>query len=71
MKAPSFSEGDEVRAQGRYGVNRVVAVRPNITRPDGTNDGHGYFVQGGKLGRVTMHLSGELRPFQLGMSEVN
>lgn len=70
MKPPTHGTGDTVKAPGRYGVQSVVGVIPNLTRPDGDNDGHGYIVQGGKGGRQSVHLSGELRPFEMGMGEL-
>jgi hypothetical protein len=42
---------------------------PNVTRPGRGTDGHGYEVSGGKGGRTSWHLSGELRPFEMGMGE--
>lgn len=66
MKAPSMGPGDQVKAPGRYGTMTVMDVVPNIIRPDESNDGHGYIVSGGKMGRQTLHLSGELKPFELG-----
>lgn len=69
MKAPTYGPGETVRAPGRYGTMTVQNVVPNITRPSALSDGHGYEVSGGKGGRVTMHLSGELTPFKLGQEE--
>lgn len=69
MKPPSYGPGDTVKASGRYRTQTVTNVVPNVTRPDGDNDGHGYVVQGGKGGRQTMHLSGELKPFEIGIEE--
>lgn len=69
MKPPTYGPGETVRAPGRYGTLTVENVVPNIQRPSEGNDGHGYVVKGGKLGRETMHLSGELRPFEVGTEE--
>lgn len=69
LKPPSFGPGETVKAQGRYRSQTVSAVIPNVTRPDGVNDGHAYVVAGGKKGRTSVHLSGELRPFTLGTEE--
>jgi hypothetical protein len=69
MKPPTFSPGDPVQAAGRYRDQVVSQVVPNVTRPSATSDGHGYVVKGGKTGRETMHLSGELRPFRFGQEE--
>ena len=66
---PSFGPGDSVKAQGRYGAQKVVIVVPNVARPDGVNDGHGYVVRGGKKMRTSVHMSGELRPIEMGMGE--
>jgi hypothetical protein len=68
-KAPSFGLTEQVQAQGRYGPVTVTGIMPNVTRPDGVNDGHAYVVKGGKSGRESMHLSGELSPFEMGMEE--
>lgn len=69
MKPPAYGPGETVRAPGRYGTLTVENVVPNITRPGRDSDGHGYEVKGGKMGRVTMHLSGELQPFSVGTEE--
>ena len=69
MRPPTFGPGDPVQAAGRYRDQVVSAVVPNVTRPGEGTDGHGYIVRGGKGGRETMHLSGELRPFQAGLGE--
>lgn len=69
VKPPSYGVGDTVKAKGRYRTGQVTAVIPSIAKPDGVNDGHGYQVSGGKGGRVTTHLSGELKPFQEGQTE--
>lgn len=69
MKPPTHGPGDTVKAPGRYGVMTVNSVMPNTTRPGRDSDGHTYSVIGGKNGRVTLHLSGELRPFQMGQEE--
>jgi hypothetical protein len=62
MLPPSFGPGDTVTAKGRRGPQAVVGVIPNVSRPGGGHDGHGYVVQGGKKGRRTVHPSGELVP---------
>ena len=69
MKAPSYGPGDSVKAKGRYRSQTVSAVIPNVTRPGLDSDGHAYVVSGGKTGRQTVHLSGELQPFELGTEE--
>lgn len=69
MKPPSYAPGDPVKAAGRYRDQVVSAVHPNVVRPSENSDGHGYVVKGGKGGRETMHLSGELRPFKVGQGE--
>lgn len=69
MKPPTFAPGEEVKAPGRYGVMTVDSVMPNAARPGANCDGHLYTVTGGKGGRTTTHLSGELRPFQMGQEE--
>lgn len=69
MKPPTYAPGDPVKAAGRYGGQTIAAVIPNITRPSETSDGHGYQVTGGKMGRTTVHLSGELKPFEMGQEE--
>lgn len=69
MKPPSYALGDPVQAAGRYRDQVVSAVIPNVTHPGEGTDGHGYVVKGGKTGRESMHLSGELRPFREGQSE--
>jgi hypothetical protein len=71
MKPPTYGPGEHVKANGRYGQQTVEDVIPNITRPSESSDGHGYVVSGGKLGRKSTHLSGELRPFEVGMGELN
>jgi hypothetical protein len=71
MKPPTYGPGEQVRAAGRYGPQTVEDVVPNITRPDtNVSDGHGYIVSGGKGGRKTVHLSGELTPFETGQGEL-
>ena len=70
MKPPSHSPGDTVKAPGRYGVQTVTGVVPNVTSPGNGSDGHAYIVSGGKAGRQSVHLSGELVPFQMGMEEL-
>jgi hypothetical protein len=67
----SFGPGDTVKAKGRYRTQQVSGVYPSYSRPDGTNDGHAYAVTGGKKGRTTVHLSGELSSFTEGMEEIN
>lgn len=69
MKPPTYAPGDPVQAAGRYRNQVVSKVHPNVVRPGPGSDGHGYEVTGGKGGRTTMHLSGELRPFELGREE--
>lgn len=69
MKPPSFGVRDQVRATGRYGPVTVTGIVPNYAKPEGGNDGHAYIVTGGKSGKQSLHLSGELRPFELGMEE--
>lgn len=69
MKPPSWSKGDTVKANGRYGWQTIVDILPNVGHPDASNDGHAYVIEGGKSKRRTTHLSGELRPFELGESE--
>jgi len=69
MRPPTFAPGEEVKAPGRYGVMTVDSVMPNTARPGRDSDGHTYAVSGGKGGRVTVHLSGELKPFQMGQQE--
>jgi hypothetical protein len=71
LRPPTHGPGDTVKAPGRYGAQTVVDVMPSVTRPDTNNDGHAYAVQGGKGGRVTIHLSGELKPFQMGQGELD
>lgn len=71
LKPPSYGPGDTVKAQGRYGAPTVTGVIPNAGgHPDGVNDGHAYVVTGGKTGRTSVHLSGELKPFELGTEEL-
>lgn len=70
LKPPSYGPGDTVKAQGRYKSQTVTDVIPNVTAPDDSNDGHAYVVQGGKSGRQSVHLSGEIRPFTLGTEEL-
>jgi hypothetical protein len=71
VKPPSYGVGDEVHASGRYGKQTVLEVIPNLTAPGlHGSDGHGYKVSGGKYSRESVHLSGELRPFQMGMGEM-
>jgi hypothetical protein len=70
MKPPSYGPGDTVKAKGRYRTQTVTGIITNVTRPDGDNDGHGYVVAGGKKGRESVHLSGELRPFEFGTEEL-
>jgi hypothetical protein len=70
MKPPTYGPGDPVKAAGRYKDQVVSHVIPNITRPTAEHDGHGYVVTGGKMERQTIHLSGELKPFELGQGEL-
>jgi hypothetical protein len=70
LKPPSHNVGDMVKVQGRYGPQTVECVHPNITRPDDGTDGHAYSVTGGKLKRRSIHLSGEIQPFNLGTEEL-
>jgi len=70
MMPPTFNPGDTVKAPGRYGVQTIAGVMPNVTMPSGGHDGHAYIVMGGKTGRQSVHLSGELRPFQVGLGEL-
>ena len=70
LKPPTYGPGDTVKAKGRYRTQTVTGIVPNVARPDGTNDGHGYVVSGGKKGRQSVHLSGELAPFELGTEEL-
>lgn len=60
MNAPSHGVGDTVKAKGRYGQQTVMDIIPNVTRPGEGTDGHGYVVTGGKGGRQSMHLSGDM-----------
>lgn len=61
MKQPTHSVGDIVRAKGRYGDQRIDGIYSGMTRPQEGTDGHGYLVSGGKGGRRSLHLSGDLR----------
>jgi hypothetical protein len=61
MEPPRFGAGEAVRAKGRYRDQMIEEVLPNIARPDADNDGHGYVVSGGKMGRKSVHTSSELR----------
>ena len=70
MNQPSHGIGDTVKAAGRYRTVEVTNIMPNITRPGRDSDGHGYVVRGGKGGRETVHLSGELQPFEIGQGEL-
>jgi hypothetical protein len=69
MKPPTFNPGDPVKAAGRYRNQVVSAVHPNVVQPGPGSDGHAYEVTGGKTGRTTLHLSGELKPFEIGQEE--
>jgi hypothetical protein len=69
VKPPTHGMGDTVKAKGRYRTGTVTAIFPSVLEPDGVNDGHGYEVTAGKGGRKSMHLSGELMPFQEGQTE--
>ena len=71
VKPPTHGVGDTVKAKGRYRTGTVTAVFPSVMKADGINDGHGYEVTGGKGGRTSVHLSGELAPFQMGQEEHN
>ena len=71
MNAPSYGPGDTVKVPGRYGVQTVAGVIPNVASPGNGHDGHAYIVQGGKAGRQSVHLSGELMPFQMGTEELH
>lgn len=71
VKPPSHGVGDVVRAAGRYGPMKVLEVIPNLVSPGlAGHDGHGYRVSGGTYGRESVHLSGELKPFNMGMGEM-
>lgn len=70
LKPPSYGAGDSVKAKGRYRSQTVDSVIPNGGTLDGGNDGHAYVVSGGKTGRKSVHLSGELRPFEMGTEEL-
>jgi hypothetical protein len=71
MKPPTYGPGDTVKAQGRYGVVQVTNVMPNTTRPQrDVSDGHSYEVTGGRLGRKSVHLSGQITPFEMGTGEM-
>lgn len=71
-RPPAFGAGDTVKAKGRYGPQQVTGILANavpVALPD--SDGHLYVVSGGKSGtRQSVHLAGELKPFQLGQSEL-
>lgn len=69
VKPPSYGVGDTVKAKGRYRTGTVTAIFPSVLKPGDGTDGHGYEVSGGKGGRKSMHLSGELKPFQEGQTE--
>ena len=69
MKPPTYGVGDTVKAKGRYRSGTVTGIWPAWLRPGAGTDGHGYEVTGGKKGRKTVHLSGELAPFQEGQTE--
>ena len=70
MRPPTYGPGDTVKAKGRYRTQTITDVIPNVTRPGDGTDGHGYVVQGGKGGRQTVHLSGEIAPFTVGTEEL-
>ena len=70
LKPPSYGPGDTVKAKGRYKTQTVTGIIPNVTKPGPDSDGHGYVVSGGKKGRQSVHLSGELAPFTLGPEEL-
>jgi hypothetical protein len=69
VKPPTHGVGDTVKAKGRYRTGTVTAIFPSIGHPGEGSDGHGYEVTGGKGGRKSTHLSGELKPFQEGQTE--
>jgi hypothetical protein len=69
VKPPTHGVGDTVKAAGRYRTGTVTGIIPSITHPGPGTDGHGYEVTGGKGGRKSVHLSGELKPFQEGQQE--
>lgn len=70
MQPPTYGPGDTVKAKGRYGAQTVTDVIPNVTKPGAGTDGHGYVVQGGKGGRQSTHLSGEIDHFVAGTGEL-
>jgi len=59
-----------VKAPGRYGPQTVTGVVHNVVEPGNGHDGHAYAVTGGKGQRTTVHLSGELKPFEMGTEEL-
>lgn len=69
MRPPSYGPGDSVKAKGRYRGQMVTGVIPNVVQPGEGSDGHAYVVSGGKGGRQSVHLSGELSPFEMGTEE--
>jgi hypothetical protein len=69
MKPATYSVGDTVKAEGRYKAQTVTSVHLGQSRPGSRDDGHTYTVSGGKRGRQTQHLSGQLRPFDMGTEE--
>lgn len=70
VKPPTHGVGDTVKAAGRYRTGTVTAIFPSAGgRAGNGNDGHAYEVTAGKSGRTSVHLSGELKPFQEGQME--
>lgn len=70
VKPPTHGVGDTVKAAGRYRTGTVTAIFPSAGgHAGGGNDGHAYEVTAGKGGRKSVHLSGELKPFQEGQTE--
>ena len=69
VKPPTHGVGDTVKAAGRYRTGTVTAIYPSVTHPGEGTDGHAYEVTAGKGGRKSIHLSGELQPFQVGQTE--
>jgi len=68
-KPPAYAYGEQVSAPGRRGVQTIVGIAKSAVSADRTNDGHAYAVQGGKAQKVSWHLSGELRPFDIGQED--
>jgi hypothetical protein len=69
VKPPTYGVGDQVKAQGRYRAGSVTAIFPSVMKADDQHDGHAYEVTAGKGGRKSIHMSGELQPFQTGQQE--